>query len=97
MIYVKIHKGPTGKVVAICDKELIGKVFSEGKFELRVSEFFYKGEEVNEEEVINIMKNAENLNIVGERSVNIALKIGVINKENIIKIAGVKHAQSITR
>ena len=95
MIFVKIHKGPT-EVVAISDKELIGKVFSEGKYELRISEFFYKGKEVNEDEAKEIMMNANNLNIVGERSVNIAIRLGLVNEKNVLNIGGVKHAQSIT-
>ena len=44
-------------VVAICDKELIGKKFYEGKFQLDVKENFYKGEEMDEEKTIQILKN----------------------------------------
>ncbi|MEK6952887.1 MAG: DUF424 family protein [Nanoarchaeota archaeon] len=95
MIFVKVHKGAS-EVVAICDKELIGKVFSDGKYELKIGEFFYKGKEVREDEVKGIMINAPNLNIVGERSVNIAIKLGVIDEKNVLNIGGVKHAQSIT-
>jgi len=95
MIFVKVHKGPT-EIVAICDKELIGKIFSEGKYELKVGEFFYKGKEVNEDEVKEIMMDANNLNIVGERSINIAIKLGIVNEKNVLNIGGVKHAQSIT-
>jgi len=96
MIYVKLHKGVSGAVVAVCDKELLGKIFTEGKYKLKVSEFFYKGKEVNEDEAGEIMKDAENLNIVGERSIEIAMKLGIVSEKNIIKISGVKHAQSIT-
>ncbi|MBI2499457.1 DUF424 family protein [Candidatus Woesearchaeota archaeon] len=95
MIFVKVHKG-LREVVAICDKELIGKVFSEGKYELKVGEFFYKGKEVSEDEVKEIMLNATNLNIVGERSINIAIKLGLVNEKNVLSIGGVRHAQSIT-
>ena len=96
MICFKVHKGAM-VVVAICDKELIGKVFSNGKFELKVSEYFYKGQEVSEDDAENIMENAYNLNIVGERSVNIALKLGIVDKKNVLSINGVKHAQVFAR
>ena len=41
-MYVKIHKKQGSTVVAIADKELIGKRFEEGKLQLEISEYFYK-------------------------------------------------------
>ena len=83
-------------VVVICDKELLGKNFEEGKFQLDIKENFYKGKEVNEGEVMEIIKkmSAEDatFNIVGEKSTNAALKAGIISKEEIRKIKGVPFA-----
>lgn len=95
MIYVKVHNGSGNAVTSLCDSELIGKTFKEGKFVLNVSEQFYKGDLVKEEEVEKILKKIVNLNIVGERSCDIALKLGCISKENILVIQEVPHAQSI--
>lgn len=92
MIYVKVHKG-NENVVAICDKNLIGKKFSEGKLCLDVKEGFYKGELMDEEKVKEIFKNATNLNIVGEKSVKLALKEKLIDKSSVIRIKEVPHAQ----
>ena len=83
-------------VVAICDSELLGKRFEEGKFQLDVKESFYKGEEVSGEEAIRTMKrmSAEDatFNIVGKNSVDIALKAGVIVEEGIGEIQRVPFA-----
>ncbi|MBT4257692.1 DUF424 family protein [archaeon] len=80
-------------VVAICDKELIGKKFYEGKFQLDVKENFYKGEEMNEEKTIQILKNMKRedatFNIVGEKSINAAIKAEVINENAIGKIENI--------
>lgn len=92
MIYVKVHKG-NETVVAVCDKNLIGKKFSEGKLCLNVKENFYKGELVDEEKLKEILKNAINLNIVGKESVGLALKEKIIDKNSVIKIKEVPHAQ----
>ena len=77
-------------VVAICDKELLGKKFEEGKFQLDIKENFYKGKEVDAESMMEIMKkmSAEDatFNIVGKKSINAALKAGIISKEEIGKI-----------
>lgn len=95
MIYVKIHKGGNSFVTSICDSELVGKKFLEGKLVLDVSERFFKGELVSEEEVCDYFKDAVNLNIVGKRSCGIALKMGLISSENILVVGGVKHAQCV--
>jgi len=95
MIYVKIHKSSESFITAVCDNELIGKKFKEGKLVLNISESFYKGELVNETEVEDYLKKAINLNIVGKRSCDIALKLNFISKDNILMIEGIPHAQSV--
>lgn len=83
-------------VVAICDKELLGKTFEEGKFQLDVKENFYKGDVMPEEEIIEIMKSmsAEDatFNIVGKKSVNAAIKAGIISKGGVGKIKNIPFA-----
>ena len=80
-------------VVAICDKNLIGKKFEEGKFQLDIKENFYKGEEKSPEEVKKIIKSmiAEDatFNIVGEKAVAIAIEMKIISPESVRKIAKV--------
>ena len=95
MILVKFHKDESC-VVAICDKNLIGKTLSEGEVEIKISEYFYKGEEKTAEEVCEIMKANDNLNIVGKESIGLAVKLGIIKKDNVMVIQGVPHAQGIS-
>ena len=83
------------KVVAICDNDLIGKEFDEGELYLKISESFYNGESKTIEEVEEIMINEDNLNLVGEKTIKIALNLKLINEKNIIKVQGVPHAQII--
>lgn len=83
-------------VVAICDKELLGKKFENEKFQLDVKENFYRGKEVSEEELFNIIehlsKEDSTFNIVGKNSINIALKMEIINQKGIREIQGVPFA-----
>lgn len=77
-------------IVSICDKELLGKCFEEGKFQLHIKESFFKGDEKTEEEVIEIMqdmsKEDATFNIVGKKSVNAAIKCGLVSKDSVKKI-----------
>lgn len=93
-MYVKIHKTELSEVVCICDEDLVGKKFEDKDLQLDVTERFYKGEKKTEEEVIKILKEAGNVNIVGKESIKVAIKAGVIEKENIIKIKNIPHAQA---
>ena len=83
-------------VIAVCDKELLGKKFEEGIFQLDVKESFYKGEEKSKEEIVELMKSFSNedatFNIVGEKSTRAALEAGVIDEESIGEINGVPFA-----
>ena|SRR3989344_1751756 len=83
-------------VIAVCDKELLGKKFGEGTFQLDIKENFYKGEEKSKEEVIKLMESFSNedatFNIVGEKSISAALKAGIIDKKSIGKVKGIPFA-----
>jgi uncharacterized protein len=92
MIFVKEHEG----VVAMADSDVIGKEFEEGQLYLNVSEDFYKGQEKNVEEIKELFRTASNLNLVGKEVVGLALKEGIINEEDVIKVQGVPHAQAYT-
>jgi len=93
---VKIHKTRDGrKVIAICDDELIGKRFEEGKLQLDLSSSFYKGEEKSEKEIIEMIGGAYIVNVVGEKSVSSVIKSGIVSKDNVIRIKNVPHVQAI--
>ena len=88
-MWVKVHSS-SRKVIAICDDNLIGKRFEQGLRQLQVTESFFKGQKMSEEEVLNLMKYefkaGSTFNIVGKDSISLALKIGIIEKEAIVKI-----------
>jgi len=89
---IKIHR-TYRDIVAICDTELLGKYFDEGKFQLDIKESFYRGEEVNEKELLNIIRDMIRedaiFNIVGEKSIKCIINAGIISKEATRKIAGI--------
>lgn len=90
-ILVKIHESQGRKIIAVCDKELVGKKFEEGEFCLDISYRFYGGEEMGEEEIIEILKDATNVNAVGENSVSLICKI--FDGCGVIRICNIPHVQ----
>tara|TARA_Y100000310_G_C20465682_1_gene707539 strand:+ start:9 stop:338 length:330 start_codon:yes stop_codon:yes gene_type:complete len=90
MMYLKIHESEHSRVIAVCDESLIGKKISK---ELNISESFYKGELKEKEEVIKILKESSNANLIGDEAVSCGIEAGIISKDSILLIGGIKHAQ----
>ena len=94
-MYLRVHKSYRN-VVAVCDSELVGKKFEEGKFQLDVKENFFKGDKVSEDEAILIMKKMiledATFNIIGTKSVNAAIKAEIISEDAVGEIAGIPFA-----
>ena len=80
-------------IVVICDSNLIGKKFEEGKFQIDIKENFFKGDEKTEQETAKIIEtmhiNDASFNIAGKQSVELALKMGIISKESVKTIQGI--------
>jgi uncharacterized protein len=92
---VKEHKTEEGRLLlAICDSDLLGKKFEEGKKQLDLSSDFYKGKEKSDQEIIDLMKKAYMMNMVGQNSVTLAINENLISGEHVEEIAGIPYAQS---
>lgn len=95
VMLVKIHKAYRD-VVAVCDTELIGKKFEEGIKQLDIRENFYNGEEKSKDELIELLQDLatedSTFNIVGEKSVQVALEAGIIAEEGVRRIQGIPFA-----
>ena len=91
-MYVKIHDAYR-IIVAVADNDLIGKKFEEGIRQIAVRENFFKGEEKNRDEVIEILQDMQRedatFNIVGKESVAAALEAGVIKPSGVFTIDGI--------
>jgi len=94
-MYLKIHKSYRN-VVSLCDKELIGKIFEEGKLQLDIRENFYLGEEVSEEKAVEQLKKqvleGAIFNIIGDKSIKTAEKAHIITSNYIGKIQNIPYA-----
>ena len=95
MICVKVHKSYRN-VVALCDSDLVGKKFEEGIKQLDLRENFYKEKELDESEAAQLIKfqakEDSTFNIVGQKSIALAEKLGIISSEGIMKIQNIPFA-----
>lgn len=94
MIFVNMRKTPKGKVLALCDEELIGKKYKEGKTVLDLDKYrvFYEGEKIDEdrEKISALVRDADSINAVGSRSIALLEELG-LNISNARTVKGVLH------
>ena len=81
-------------LVIICDSKLMGKEYRQGEFKLKVDRSFYCGQEASVAECLAALRGATIANMVGS-IVEHAIKEGIVDRANVIKIQGVPHAQMV--
>jgi len=95
MIHIKVHQSYR-RVVAVCDSELIGKKFFEGKKQLDVRDNFYRGTEFTPEETVKQLQRHyvedATFNIVGPQAVKAAMEAQIIDQASSASISGVPFA-----
>lgn len=94
MISLIMRKHISGKeiLLAVCDKELLGKTLKSDDVEIKIGDF-YKGEEVTEEDLLSNVEKAKTINAIGEKTISFLIKNNIISRENLIYISGIPHAQ----
>ena len=80
------------KIVTLCDNELLGKKLTEDFY---INPRFYSGDEVNEEEAKEMLKDASIINAVGKNSVNFCIENGYVDSSDVIEINGVPHVMMV--
>ncbi|MDD5023031.1 MAG: DUF424 family protein [Candidatus ainarchaeum sp.] len=89
-MYLKIHQTKDGKVIAACDRELIGKVLEEDKYyiDLKTYSSFYKGELCTEKQLADAFANFYSANLIGKKTTSVAISKKLVSEEDIILIKG---------
>lgn len=91
--YLKLHFSPEGNVVAaICDKEILGNVYREGKLKLDVSNEFFGGKLSTLEECLRTIRETQSSNLCGEKIIGAAIAADYLAKDHIIYIDNIPHA-----
>lgn len=95
MIYIRLHKGKDDIILAACDEEVLGQTFRGDGMRITVSDSFYNGELVSEDTFIERMKSVTIMNLVGKRTIGLAIEKGYVMEDDVIDIGDVKHVQVV--
>lgn len=92
---LKVYRQGREVLVAVCDSDLLGKTFAEGRLHVEVSKDFFGEEKTSPEELEAALKNATIANFVGCCAVEQAIRLGYVERENVLCIEGVFCAQMV--
>ncbi len=92
MFSYRIFRDRGETLLAFCDSGLLGKKL-DGPVIFEVRESFYGGSECGETEIKSLAKDATVINAVGRDAVELLVRENIIERENVIMVGGVPHAQ----
>ena len=94
-MYLKAYRHGSEVLIAVCDCEILGKTFTEGHLHLEVSREFFGEDKATPSDVKAALSIATMANFIGCRSVEHAISLGYVERENVISIDGVLYAQMV--
>ncbi|MDN5366700.1 MAG: uncharacterized protein PWQ11_111 [Candidatus Diapherotrites archaeon] len=87
----KLYRTPEATVLAVCDSELLGRVFREGEVVLNVSRSYYGGEEADAGRLRELLAEADIVSLVGEGCISVAVDMGLAEWRFVKRVEGVPH------
>ncbi|NYT01909.1 MAG: DUF424 family protein [Methanosarcinales archaeon] len=82
-------------LVAACDLDLMGRKFAEGELQLDVNSEFFGDQRATPSDLEAAMMNATMANFVGARTVEWAIGLNYVDRDNILLIEGIPCAQMV--
>ena len=73
----------------ICDIELLGKNIIQDDLKMNISENYYGQKLVDKEEATILLKNSSIINMVGQNTVSLSIKLGIGSESGIKSISGI--------
>jgi hypothetical protein len=95
MFCYKIFRQDDDILLAICDKSIVGKTFSEKDLSITANSDFYSEKECGDQQIMKLVKGATIVNALGNQIVSFLVSKSIVNKSNVIEIGGVMHAQVV--
>jgi hypothetical protein len=73
----------------ICDADLLGRTLNRGNFTLKISEKYYAQKVVEKEEAKDLLRRANNINMVGKEITSLSVNMGIGSQEGVKEIDGI--------
>ena len=90
MLYsTKIINASGNLMLNICDPELVNKTVHDGNTEIKINPSYYAQKDVDEHEAKNLLEKCTSINMVGEKTISLAISLGIGSEKSIRRIEGI--------
>jgi len=86
---VRITNHQNNSLLNICDAPLLGKKLVDNKLSIHLSESYYGERVVDQEEAENLLKKSSSINMAGEETISLSIKLGIGTHQGVKEIDGV--------
>ena len=77
------------RMLNICDADLLGKTINRDNFSLKISEKYYAKKIVEKEEAKELLKESDNINMVGKDIISLSVDMGIGSEDGIKVMDGI--------
>ena len=67
MFSIRLIRHKDTNMLNICDSDLLGKTLNRDNFSLKISEEYYAEKTIEKEEAEDLLKQSDNINMVGKK------------------------------
>ena len=89
MFCVRLINHNDTRMLSICDADLLGRTLNRGNFTLKISEKYYAQKVVEKEEAKDLLRRANNINMVGKEIISLSVNMGIGSQEGVKEIDGI--------
>ena len=89
MFSARLIKHQDSSMLNICDSDLLGKTLKRDNFRLKISEKYYADKVVEKEEARDLLKQSDNINMVGKDIIDLSVNMGIGSEEGVKVIDGI--------
>jgi len=91
----KIYEIQGETILAICDSDIAGQVFTEEQLVLDAKRSFYCKNECTPIKARRLFETATIINATGENVVALLVEQGLVDERRVLRVNGVPHAQTV--
>ena len=89
MFSARLIRHKDTNMLNICDSDLLGKTLKRDNFRLKISEKYYADKVVEKEEARDLLKQSDNINMVGKDIIDLSVNMGIGSEEGVKVIDGI--------
>ncbi|MDE1811870.1 MAG: DUF424 family protein [Thaumarchaeota archaeon] len=86
---VKVVNQKDNRMLNICDAELVGRTVRKPDLEVTITKSYYGDRVIDEKEAESLLKTSSIINMVGKKTIDLSLKLGIGSAKGVKEIEGV--------